>query len=102
VRRAEEFIRTHARQPIALHELAEAAGCSVRSLQLGFRQFRNATPVEAILHARLDAVRQALISGRVKGTVTAVALEFGFTNPGRFSRLYRTRFGESPARLLQT
>jgi hypothetical protein len=39
VHRAEAYIRSHADQPIALHEIADAADCSVRTLQLGFRQF---------------------------------------------------------------
>jgi AraC-like DNA-binding protein len=97
VRRAEDYIRFHAAEPIALHEVAEAAGCSVRSLQLGFRQFRGITPTAAITQARLDAVRRAFNDGDVAGTVTDVALQYGFTNPGRFSSLYKTAFGVSPA-----
>lgn len=96
VRRAEEYIRSHAAQPIALHDVAEAAGCSVRSLQQGFRSFRNVTPMAAITRARLEAVREALRTGEVTGTVTDVALRHGFTNPGRFSKLYKTAFGVSP------
>ena len=73
IRRAEEFIRTHAGQPIALHEVAEAAGCSVRSLQLGFRQFRGIAPSSAIRQAQLETVRQILAFGESSHTVTDVA-----------------------------
>jgi AraC-like DNA-binding protein len=96
VRRADDYIRLHAAQPIALHEVADAAGCSVRSLQLGFRQIRDITPTTAIVQARLEAVRQALESREVAGTVTDIAFQYGFTNPGRFTRLYKTAFGASP------
>lgn len=96
VRRAEAYIRAHLEDPIALHEVAEAAGCSVRSLQLGFRRFRETTPLAAIRHARLEAVREVLRSGETRGTVTGLALRFGFTNPGRFAHLYKEAFGEAP------
>jgi AraC-like DNA-binding protein len=97
VHRAEQFIRSRAGQPIALHEVADAAGCSVRSLQLGFRQFRDTTPAAAIRQARLEAVRQVLAFGGSSGTVTEVAHQYGFTNPGRFSGHYKAAFGVSPA-----
>jgi AraC-like DNA-binding protein len=96
LRRAEAYIRAHVEEPIALHEIAEAAGCSVRSLQLGFQRFRETTPLAAIRHARLEAVREALRSGEAKGTVTDLALRFGFTNPGRFAYFYKAAFGEAP------
>ena len=97
IRRAEEFIRSRAGQPIALHEVAEAAGCSIRSLQLGFRQFRDTTPAAAIRQVRLEAVRQILAFGESAQTVTDVAYQYGFTNPGRFWGLYKGTFGVSPA-----
>jgi AraC-like DNA-binding protein len=101
IHRAEEFIRSRAGQPIALHEVAAAAGCSARSLQLGFRQFRDTTPAGAIRQARLEAVRQVLARGEGVGTVTEIAGEYGFTNPGRFSGLYKAAFGVSPAEELR-
>jgi AraC-like DNA-binding protein len=97
IHRAEEFIRARAGEPIALHEVAAAAGCSVRSLQLGFRQFRDTTPAAAIRRARLETVRQVLAFGEGAGTVTEIAHQYGFTNPGRFSGLYKATFGASPA-----
>jgi transcriptional regulator GlxA family with amidase domain len=79
-----------------LHEVAEVSGCSVRSLQLGFRQFRDTTPAAAIRRARLEAARQILAFGEGSRTVTDVAFEYGFTNPGRFAGLYKATFGVSP------
>jgi AraC-like DNA-binding protein len=101
VRRAEDFIRSRAEQPIALHEVAEAAGCSVRTLQLAFHQFRGTTPVGAIRRARLEGARHALTHGETERTVIDVAYQFGFTNPGRFTRLYKATFGVSPADALR-
>ena len=95
VRRAEAYIRAHAGEPMVLHEVADAAGCSVRGLQLGFRRHRDTTPLAAIRHARLEAVREALRSGNAASTVTDLAERFGFTNPGRFAQLYEAAFGES-------
>ncbi len=101
LRRAESYIRAHVEEPIALHEVAAAAGCSVRSLQHAFRNFRETTPLLAIRRARLEAARDALRSGDAGGTITAIAHRFGFANPGRFTRLYRAAFGESPGEVLR-
>lgn len=101
LRRAEAYIRARVEEPIALHELAAAAGCSVRSLQHVFREFRETTPLLAIRHARLEAARDALRSSELHDTVTEVAHRFGFANPGRFTRLYRAAFGESPIEVLR-
>ena len=101
LRRAEAYIRAHAEEPIALHEVAAAAGCSVRSLQLAFRAYRDTTPLLAIRQARLELARDALRAGAAGGSVTEVAHRFGFGNPGRFTRLFRAAFGETPAELLR-
>jgi len=101
IKRAESYIRAHVEEPIALHEVAAAAGCSVRSLQLGFQRFRETTPLAAIRQARLEAVREAMRAGEAGGTVTDLALRYGFTNPGRFAQLYRAAFGEAPGDALR-
>ena len=97
VRRAEAFIRANAERPVTLQEVAEAAGCSVRALQIGFRRFRETTPAAVMRQARLEAARQALMRGEVEGTVTDIAYRYGFSNPGRFAGLYKAAFGVSPA-----
>lgn len=97
VHRAEAFMHAHAEQAVALHEIAEAAGCSVRALQLGFRQFRGTTPLSAMRSIRLEAVRQALTRGEVESSLSGIAKRYGFTHPGRFAHLYEAAFGVSPA-----
>lgn len=101
LRRAEAYIRAHAEEPIALHDVAAAAGCGVRTLQLAFRSFRETTPLLAIRKARLEAARDAIRLSDGATTVTELAHRFGFASPGRFTRLYRDAFGESPAEVMR-
>jgi AraC-like DNA-binding protein len=101
VHRAEDFMHAHAGLAIGMQDIADAAGCSVRSLQLAFRRFRDTTPIAALRQIRLEAVRQVLQSGEARRTVTDVAYQFGFTNPGRFSRMYKQTFGVYPGDVLR-
>lgn len=101
IRRAERYIKAHAAEPIALHDLAAAAGCSVRGLQVAFKQFREKTPTKAILEARMAAVRQAMECGHSRVNISAIAHQYGFTNPGRFSKLYTSLFGVTPLETLR-
>src|SRR6516225_8020521 len=45
VKRAEEFMRVNTGAPLTIVEIAQAAGCSVRALQLAFQRFRGTTPM---------------------------------------------------------
>lgn len=98
VRRAEAYIRAHLTEVVTLNDLAREAGCGVRSLQLAFQQARGTTPMVALRRARLDGARQVLERAEPDGSVTDVALRFGFSNPGRFANLYQRAFGETPSR----
>ncbi|WP_291042154.1 helix-turn-helix transcriptional regulator [Herbiconiux sp.] len=106
VRRARAHIDEHLRDPITAAELAQAAGTSVRSLQIAFRREIGQTPLEHVREVRLVAARAELLSGpETEGgtlpTVAAVSHRWGFLNPGRFSSLYRRRFGEYPSDTLR-
>jgi transcriptional regulator GlxA family with amidase domain len=48
---------------------------------------------------RLNRAREDLTQAH--GTVADTAYYWGFTNPGRFARAYRDRFGELPAETLK-
>jgi AraC-like DNA-binding protein len=102
VRRAEFYLREWTSRPVPLCELARVAGVSARSLQAGFRRFRDKTPAQFSRDIRLDLARQAL-RARDSGVrnVTDAALEFGFAHLGRFAKDYLDRFGEAPSATLR-
>jgi AraC-like DNA-binding protein len=98
VRRAEEFMRVHAAVAIRMEEVAGAAGCSLRTLELAFRDFCETTPLGALRVIRLEQVRAVLLAGAGDASTGEIARRYGFTNPGRFVAAYRRRFGEPPPR----
>jgi AraC-like DNA-binding protein len=94
--RAEAYFHAHADQPVRLEEAAFDAGCSVRTLQRAFIQFRGTTAHAALLSIRLMRARADL--GADGTGVAAVARRYGFTHPGRFSAAYARQFnGETPS-----
>ncbi len=101
VRHAEEFMRARAAERLTLCDIAQAAGVSTRSLQEGFRQFRDTTPMEALRDLRLDGARRSLLRAAPGETVTEVALAWGFSHLGRFAIGYAGRFGERPSDTLR-
>ncbi|GAB4268542.1 MAG: AraC family transcriptional regulator [Pararhodobacter sp.] len=101
VRQAEDFMRAHADQPLALEDVAAAVGVSGRALQLAFRQFRDTTPMAFLRDIRLDRVHADLQGARPGTRVTDVAIRWGFGHFGRFAGMYRARFGCTPRQTLQ-
>ena len=96
LRLAEGFIAAHLDQPITLEDVADAAGISPRGLQMAFRQHRDTTPLAFWREARLARAHADLLTARPGTTVTEVALRWGFSHFGRFSELYRARYGLCP------
>jgi AraC-like DNA-binding protein len=96
VRRAEEFMHANAAVPIRSEQVARAAGCSVSTLGVVFRQFRDTTPLAALRDIRLLHVRNALRVAGGEDTTNTIAQRFGFTNPSRFIAAYGRRFDEHP------
>ena len=92
----EAYMRRRLAAPLALVDLAQAAGVSIRTLTMLCQRHRGASPMELLRTMRLDAVRAHLQSD-ANASVTTCALEYGFGHLGRFSAYYRERFGELPS-----
>lgn len=101
VRAAEEFIRTHAAEPISVEEIAASAGVPVRTLYEGFQRFRHTTPMAYLRAVRQEAVRDELLAAPPSATVTEIAVKWGVTNLGRFAESYSRRYGELPSQTLR-
>ena len=96
LRRVEDYIEAHLREPITLAELVSVAGVSARTLQAGFQAHRGSTPMEFLRARRLDLARTRLLAPRRDDAVARIAADSGFDHMGRFSVSYRARYGESP------
>lgn len=101
VRKAERFMVDNAETPITVSDVADHLGVSLRSLQSGFRKWRNSTPSAFLRQVRLQRVRDELLRSDGQGNVTTVALRYGFAHLSRFSAYYQSAFGEAPSATLR-
>ncbi|WP_433221156.1 AraC family transcriptional regulator [Dactylosporangium sp. CS-047395] len=103
VRRAAAFMDAHPDRPLTVAEVASEVGVGARGLQVAFRRHVGCTPMEYLRRVRVERVHRELrdASPRDGVTVRATAQRWGFANPGRFSALYRSVYGQPPSRTLR-
>ncbi|MFN8079994.1 MAG: helix-turn-helix transcriptional regulator [Kineosporiaceae bacterium] len=103
VRRALDFLESHALDDLSVGDVAAAAHVSVRALQLAFRRHLGSTPMAELRRVRLQHVREALLDADpAVATVSAIAASWGFPNHSRFSQAYRAQFGVPPSVTLRS
>jgi anti-anti-sigma factor len=101
VERAVAFIEERARDDIGVAEIAAAAFVTIRAVQLAFRRYLGTTPLGYLRQVRLEHAHGQLQSADPRRiTVTAVAADWRFTNPSRFTAYYRAVYGVPPSATL--
>lgn len=100
VRLAEQFIEANWDRPITIEALAAATNISARSLFASFKAARGYSPMDFVKRVRLGRAWQKLARPDTKTSVSTVAFECGFGNPGHFAVDYRHHFGERPSETL--
>jgi AraC-like DNA-binding protein len=100
LREAERLMR-EADGLTSVHEIAAAVAVSVRSLEAGFREWKQETPVAFMRRLRLAAAHERLSQPGAQTTVTDVALSTGFLHLPRFAQYYRGAFNEHPSATLR-
>ena len=93
---AEEFIRNNICNSVSISDIANAAGVNIRALQRLFRKYRGATPIQVLLNGRIAAAHEIICSGKAT-SVRELAAKLHFSNPGRFSKLYRKTYSAVPS-----
>lgn len=101
LRRAVDYIKSNLAEPLTLTQIAAQAGCSLRSLQLGFKTHYQCSPMQYVMRERLNHAHYLLQSLPTDHRVSTVAFDAGFSHLGRFSIAYRSAFGQSPRETLQ-
>jgi AraC-like DNA-binding protein len=103
VHRAIAYLRENSVAAITLADIAQAAGVPERTLHDAFKRFEGVSPLRYLRNLRLDDVHAKLRTGGGGGdaSVTAIALNAGFTHLSRFAQDYAERFGERPSDTLR-
>ncbi|MCC6766167.1 MAG: helix-turn-helix domain-containing protein [Deltaproteobacteria bacterium] len=106
VRRVIEYVTDHPDADTTAANLCGIAGVSERTLEYGFREYLDVTPVRFLKLVRLNRARRDLLRASAQAsapptTVTDVALRWGFFELGRFAGEYRRLFGERPSETLR-
>jgi AraC-like DNA-binding protein len=101
VRRAEAFMRANASLPLTIAEIAEAAGCGVRALQIAFHRFRGTTPMRVLQQARLEQARTEMLRPDQTQSLARIAAEYGFSSPTQFAQFFRRKYGVYPSEMLR-
>ncbi len=79
-------------------QLCQDLGVSRRTLQNGFQQVLDVSPLTYLKAVRLGHARRAL---KQVGSVTEAATAYGFWHFGHFSQDYQAMFGERPSQTLR-
>ncbi|GBG37003.1 AraC family transcriptional regulator [Mycobacterium montefiorense] len=102
IRAALDIIEAEAHLPLTISALATRTHVSVRSLQQGFRDHLDVSPMAYLREVRLRRAHQALLDSDPSSvTVSSIAFRWGFTNPGRFATAHAERYGEPPSETLR-
>lgn len=102
LRQAIAFMHENAHRDITLSDIAASVNVTPRSVQYTFRRHVGATPLEYLRTLRLNqAHRELQAADPSVDTVMAIAGRWGFGHAGRFSSMYKRRFGNSPSETLR-
>jgi len=100
--RFERALAAESKRPLYLAEICTATGVSERTLRTCCHEHLGMGPMRFLWLRRMHLARHALQMADPKTTsVTAVAVDHGFWELGRFSIAYRSLFGELPSATLR-
>ncbi|MZR62795.1 AraC family transcriptional regulator [Alcanivorax sp. DP30] len=94
-----EQVRNHLDTPLSIPTLADQAGITENRLDQIFKLKHDQTCADFIRHERMTLAQRLLETG--EHPVKVVADRVGYGHVSNFSRAYRARFGETPARNLR-
>jgi transcriptional regulator GlxA family with amidase domain len=94
-------MRAYLNETISIIDLLGVCDCSRSALFAAFQNSRGYTPMEFLTEQRLQSARRKLLKSPPEASISSIALNCGFTHFGRFSQVYRKRFGKRPSDTLR-
>jgi AraC-like DNA-binding protein len=100
VRRAVDFIESHAERDLTTSDVAAAAGIGARGLEAAFLRHQDSTPTSYVRRVRLDRAHKELMDRDPadRDTVPAVAARWGFPRASAFVIAHQQVYGSLPGR----
>lgn len=95
-----DYIVANLQENIAIEDVASVSNVSLRKLYVLFKLYGQESPRDFIQSLKLERVRTDLQRARSSDNVTDIAMRYGFSHLGRFSAVYKARFGELPSQTL--
>lgn len=92
-----DYIVSDLTRPLRLNELAEMAGLSSFHFHRVFQAMVGETPSDFVKRRRLEKSLYLMSFGKKK-SLTAVALECGFSSSSDFTRSFKLRYGVAPSK----
>lgn len=96
VRRVENYIRSSYMQPLRVEEIAQSMGLNRRYLSRLFKEETGRSIQEYLIDLRMEVARRHLSEGC---SVKEAATLCGYEDVSNFSKMFKSRFGKSPANL---
>jgi transcriptional regulator GlxA family with amidase domain len=94
VRRAEDWLVQHFREPHAVAAVVAASGIPERSLKRRFKAATGSTLIGHVQNLRIEAAKRMLETG--DGSFEEIAAAVGYENPAFFRRLFKRATGLTP------
>jgi AraC family transcriptional regulator len=94
VRQAMEFIESNLGSNLSLRDIAGCVGLSQFHFARLFKQTIGISPYQFVLNRRIERARQLLIQGEL--TITAIAMEVGFSDQSHLTRQFKRHCGTTP------
>jgi AraC family transcriptional regulator len=88
------WLDEHLQDPLTVGLMATQVGLSAAHFSREFKRSTGLTPWDYVVRLRLDHARESLLNGNCS---TAVASQLGFADQSHLARLFKLRFGVSPA-----
>jgi AraC-like DNA-binding protein len=101
IRRSLAVLESETQGRPSVADLAGRIGVTERTLARAFYDAFGVNPLRYMTLRQLHRVRRSLVDAAEPTTVSAILMQHGIWEHGRFSGRYRKQFGETPAHTLQ-
>lgn len=95
IEKAIAFIQNNPKERLSLQSIADNAGFSLTYFDAIFKKHTGYSPVE---YSRIyKLTRSALALRKTENTILDIALEFGYSNPESYTRVFKSFYGITPS-----